>query len=80
MTLMHPELTVVSGYLVLTDTSGLEYRLEHSWNETPDGQIVDSTAWAFAEMPLPYRYERDLEAWGRLAMLADKLPRSTGSP
>jgi hypothetical protein len=64
MTLMHPELAVVEGYLVLTDHDGREYRTEHSWNETPDGQVVDSTAWAFDET-LPYRYEPDPRAWER---------------
>lgn len=66
MTLMHPELTSVEGYLVFTDHDGQEYRLPHSWNETPGGQIVDSTAWAFEDQALPHRYERDPEAWARL--------------
>ena len=66
MTLMYPELTAADGYLVFTAPDGQEYRTEHSWNETPDGQLVDSTAWAFEGQALPYRYERDPEAWARL--------------
>jgi hypothetical protein len=58
MVLMHPELVIVDGYLVFTDHDGQEYRLEHAWNETPDGQLVDSTAWAFEGMTLPCHYER----------------------
>jgi hypothetical protein len=55
MTLMHPELSIVDGYLVNTTPDGTDFRVEHSWNETPDGQVVDSTAWAFEGWGLPYR-------------------------
>jgi len=51
---------------VFTDHDGQEFRLQHSWNETPNGLIVDSTAWAFEGQALPHRYERDPEAWARL--------------
>jgi hypothetical protein len=61
----HGELSIVEGYLVVTDRDGREYRTEHTWNETPDGQLVDSTAWTF-KVTLPYRYERDPEAWVRV--------------
>jgi hypothetical protein len=56
MTMLHPELSVVRGNLVFTDHDGQEYRMEHVWNQAPDGAVVDSTAWAF-EAALPYRYE-----------------------
>jgi hypothetical protein len=51
----HPELAYVEGYLVfpLAEPFG-DYRLEHAWNETPDGTIVDSTAWPYDP---PFRYE-----------------------
>jgi hypothetical protein len=62
---MHPELSVVEGYLVFTDRDGEEYRTEHTWNDIPDGAVVDSTAWAFEGETLPYRYERDPQAWPR---------------
>lgn len=61
MVLMYPELSYVEGNLVFTDHDGREYRLEHAWNATPDGRLVDSTAWAF-EGTLPYRYERHIDA------------------
>jgi hypothetical protein len=67
MTLMHPELSQVEGYLVLTGHDGAEWRLEHSWNRAPDGTVVDSTVWAIAGELLPYRYEPDPHAWSRLA-------------
>lgn len=66
MTEMHPELSYVEGYLVFTSQYGQERRTEHCWNETPDGTVVDSVAWNF-EDEQPYRYERDPEAWARLA-------------
>jgi len=69
----HPELSCVEGYLVLTDHAGQEYRIAHSWNETPDGQLVGSIAWAFEGQVLPIRYERDAEAWARLAVIAEDL-------
>ncbi len=78
MALMYPELTRVEGYLVLTDHDGTERRVEHAWNETPDGQVVDSTAWAF-EGTLPYRYERDAEAWARLAASVAEIEAERGS-
>jgi hypothetical protein len=73
MVLMHPELSCVEGYLVLTDHDGQEYRVAHSWNETPDGQLVDSIAWALEGQVQPIRYERDPEAWARLAVIAEDL-------
>ncbi len=73
MVLMHPELTSVEGYLVFTDHDGQDYRLQHSWNETPDSKIVDSTAWAFEGDVLPFRYERDPGAWSRLSAMAEDL-------
>jgi hypothetical protein len=73
MTLMHPELTQVEGYLVLTDHDGREYRTAHTWNETPDGQLVDSTAWAFEDQVLPYRYEPNPQAWPRMDALVAEL-------
>jgi hypothetical protein len=57
---------------VLTDHDGQEHRLAHSWNEAPDGQLVDSTAWAFEDQVLPYRYERDPQAWVRAGRLEDE--------
>jgi len=72
MTLMHPQLTEAEGYLVLALPDGAEYRIEHTWNETPDGQIVDSTAWAFEDTGT-YRYERDPQAWARFAAAAADL-------
>jgi hypothetical protein len=72
MVLMHPELIPVEGYLVFTDHDGQEYPLPHAWNETPDGQRVDSTAWAFEDV-LPYRYERDPRARERLVTRAEEL-------
>jgi hypothetical protein len=71
MTLMYPELTSVEGYLVFTEPDGTERRLEHAWNETADGRVVDSTAWAFDGQTLPYRYERDPQAWSRFAALVE---------
>ena len=52
---------------------GQEYRVAHSWNETPDGQLVDSIAWALEGQVQPIRYERDPEAWARLAVIAEDL-------
>lgn len=66
MVAMYPELSYVEGYVVFTESDETERRMEHAWNEAPDGRIVDSTAWAFAGTA-PYRYERDLQAWPRLA-------------
>jgi hypothetical protein len=74
MTAMYPELTQAEGYLVLAGPDGTEFRIEHSWNETPDGQIVDSTAWA-REGTGTYRYERDPQAWARFAGSVDSLRR-----
>ena len=59
---MYPELATVEGYLVFTEPDGTDRRLEHTWNETPDCEVVDSTAWAFGQA-LPYRYEPDPGAW-----------------
>jgi hypothetical protein len=73
MTLMYPELVAVDGYLVNTAADGTEFRVEHTWNQAPDGQLVDSTAWAFEGEALPYRYEPDPQAWGRLASQIDGL-------
>lgn len=47
--------------------------LVRSWKETPDGQLVGSIAWAFEGQVLPIRYERDAEAWARLAVIAKDL-------
>lgn len=76
MVLMHPELSYVEGYLVFTDHGGREYRLLHAWNATPDGQLVDSTEWAFEDQALPYRYEQDFEACDRLAAQVEELRRA----
>ena len=58
MVTLHPELRYVEGHLVfpLADPFG-EHRLEHAWNETPDGVIVDATGWAYDDAR-PFRYER----------------------
>jgi hypothetical protein len=37
MVKLHPELTYVEGYLVFIEPDGTERRMEHAWNETPDG-------------------------------------------
>jgi hypothetical protein len=53
---LHPELTVVTGFLVFPRAAGFEdFRLEHAWNEV-DGRIVDATAWAYESLR-PFRYE-----------------------
>src|SRR6266446_4717519 len=66
MVQLHPELSYVQGYLVFTDPGELEHRVTHAWNETPDGLVVDSTAWAFEGQTLAYRFERDPGTWARL--------------
>jgi hypothetical protein len=59
MVMLHPELRYVEGHLVfpLAEPFG-ERRMEHAWNVTPDGSVVDSTGWAY-ENARPFRYERD---------------------
>ena len=66
MQAMHPELAVIEGYLILDD-AGTERRMEHWWNQAPDGQRVDSTAWSY-DFPgmMPYRYEACPGAWARM--------------
>jgi hypothetical protein len=76
MVAMYPELVYVEGYLVFTELDGTERRMEHAWNEAPDGRIVDSTAWAFAEEG-PYRYQPDHLAWLRLADSMERPADST---
>jgi len=69
---MYPELIYVEGYLVFTEPDGTVRRMEHAWNETPEGRIVDSTAWAFADRTLSH-HERDHLAWLRLAASMHRL-------
>jgi hypothetical protein len=58
MVALHPELIYVEGWLVWTRPDPFEpHRLDHAWNETPDGEIVDATAWAYDNLR-PFRYER----------------------
>jgi hypothetical protein len=45
----HPELRYVEGHLV--------WSRPYAWTETPDGQIIDPTGWAYEHMR-PLRYER----------------------
>jgi hypothetical protein len=58
MVTLHPELRYVRGYLIFPRPDGTEaFRLEHAWNETPDGVIIDSTGWAYDD--LRPSYQRD---------------------
>jgi hypothetical protein len=76
MAAMYPELSYVEGYVVFTEPDETERRMEHAWNQTPNGRIVDSTAWAFAGTA-PYRYERDHLAWPHLADSMRRLAEPT---
>jgi hypothetical protein len=52
----HPELRYVEGWLVIPWPDGSEmFRLEHAWNETPDGSIIDATGWAYDDLPVRYQ-------------------------
>jgi hypothetical protein len=73
MSILHPGLSVVEGYLVFTERDGTEFRTEHAWNETAAGTVVDSTAWAFKDDALPCRYERDPGAWPRFRAQVEAL-------
>ena len=54
----HPGLRYAEGYLVFPRPPGYEpHRLAHAWTETPGGDIIDPTAWAYAGLG-PFRYER----------------------
>jgi hypothetical protein len=57
MVTLHPELRYVEGWLVFARPDPFEpYRLEHAWNVAPDGEVVDSTAWAYDGLR-PFRYQ-----------------------
>jgi hypothetical protein len=57
MVTLHPELRYVEGHLIFPRPDGSEaYRLEHAWNETPDGVIIDATGWAYDDLR-PFRYQ-----------------------
>lgn len=64
MAAMYPELSYVEGWMVFTDEdgadiitpSGVPMAIEHAWNVTPDGEIVDSTRDVRFD-DLPRRYE-----------------------
>ena len=62
---LHPELAVVTGYLVFRRAAGFEdFRLEHGWNRAPDGTVVDATGWAYEGLR-PFSYEPAPSEGGR---------------
>jgi hypothetical protein len=57
MVRLHPELRYVEGWLVFPRPEPFEpYKLDHAWNVTADGEVVDSTAWCYANAG-QFRYE-----------------------
>jgi hypothetical protein len=57
MVTLHPELRYVEGDLVFARPPGFEpFRLEHAWNVTPDGVIIDATGWAYDGLQ-PFQYQ-----------------------